>query len=117
MSFLFPRTISVSRQPPESGFGALPPSGMHPNTETVVLSDLPASIQQSSTAGKPEANVPADRNSASAWRIFIPLYSAPTPDLIKTNDIIVDDLGSRYQVIAPYWNSLGFNLLAERLEA
>jgi hypothetical protein len=88
---------------------------MQPSQETSIATGLPASIQLAKERGKPEANLPAD-GGKTLWKVFIPL-SAAALGLIESRDIIKDDLGTRYQVIGPYWNSLGHNLLCERLEA
>lgn len=115
MSFIYPRTISVGRQPITTGGGVQPYSGMQPPQEVPVATGLPASIQLNRERGKTEANLPAD-GTKTLWRVFIPRSSA-TNGLIESRDIVTDDLGVRYQVLGPYWNSLGYNLLCERLEA
>jgi hypothetical protein len=115
MSFLYPRTVAITRQSPVTGGGAQPYSGMQPTQETSVASGLVASIQLSKERGKNEANLPADAGK-TLWKVFIPL-SAAALGLIQVRDIVTDDLGARYQVVGPYWNSLGHNLLVERLEA
>ncbi|MBN3757222.1 hypothetical protein G3N95_30070 [Paraburkholderia sp. Tr-20389] len=115
MSFLYPRTISIGRQTPVTGGGVKSYSGMQPAQETPVAAGLPASIQLDKERGKTEANLPAD-SSKTLWRVFIPLGYAPL-GLIQSRDIVTDDLSARYQVLGMYWNSLGHNLLCERLEA
>jgi hypothetical protein len=115
MSFLYPRTISITR--PNSGLApgyVADYSGVEPSDETDIADGVPASIQLKKTSGRPDANLPADAGK-TLWTVLIPLGYAPL-GLIQTNDIITDDLSQRYQVVAPYWNSLGFALLAERLE-
>lgn len=116
MSFIYPRVISILRPAAQTGFGALPPSGAGLAAETAIASGLPASIQQKSTGARPDAGVPADATNRSFWRVLIPL-GALALGSVQRGDIVVDDLGQRYQVTAPYWNSLGHNLLVERLEA
>ena len=113
--FLYPRTVSIGRQLPVTGGGLQPYSGVQPSQETPVASGLPASIQLARDRGKSEANLPADAGK-TLWKIFIP-KSAAALGLIQSRDIVTDDLGTRYQVVGPYWNSLGHNLLCERLEA
>lgn len=116
MSFVYPRTVSILRQAAQTGFGALPPSGAGLALEQAIATGLPASIQHKSTGARPEAGLPADAANRTLWRVFIPLGGL-TLGAVQRGDIVVDDLGQRYQVTAPYWNSLGHNLLAERLEA
>jgi hypothetical protein len=116
MSFLYPRTIAITRPASDVTPGYTPNySGVTPSNETAVASGLPASIQLKKEKGRPDPNLPADAAAKSFWTILIPMGSAAL-GLILTNDIATDDLGVRYQVLAPYWNSLGYALLVERLE-
>lgn len=115
MSFLYPRTVAITRQAVSTGGGVKGYSGMQPSQESSIAAGLPASIQLAKERGKPEANLPAD-SGKTLWKVLMPL-SAVTLGTIQSRDIITDDLGARYQVIGPYWNSLGYNLLCERLEA
>lgn len=114
MSFLYPRTVSVTRPAAQVGVGTLPYGGMVKVNETAVVAGLPASIQMNKVRGMPEADLPADAGKTH-WRVFIP-GSAAALGVIAVRDVLTDDLGQRYQVIAPYWNSLGHTLLCERLE-
>lgn len=115
MSFLYPRVISVRRPNAQTGTGTLPYGGAQATNETVILSGLPASIQQKGQTST-ETNLPSDpKGGAPRWRIFIPKGSAALGQIVE-RDIIVDDLSKRYQVIAAYWGSLGYNLLTSLLE-
>lgn len=116
MSFIYPRTIAITRPNSDITPGFSPNySGVEPSAETPVASGLPASIQLKKERGKPDAGLPADPAAKSFWTVMIPLGSAAN-GLIATNDIVTDDGNVRYQVLAPYWNSLGYALLVERLE-
>lgn len=116
MSFIYPRTVAITRPASDVAAGYQPNySGLDPSNETPVASDLPASIQIKKERGKPDPDLPGDAAAKSFWTVFIPVGAAPL-GLIQTNDVITDDLGVRYQVTAPYWNSLGHALLVERLE-
>jgi hypothetical protein len=115
MSFLYPRVVGITRptqamSPGINGYG-----GQVPSTETAVASGLPASIQYVKQRGPEEARLPGDSHKTE-WRVFIPL-AAIARGLIETRDIVTDDAGQRYQVIAPYWDSLGYQLTCELLEA
>lgn len=116
MSFLYPRTVTVTRPGVQTGVGAVSYGGLQQSNETPVIASpgVPASIQLAKEHGKPDANLPADAGKSN-WKVFIPVYAAAR-GLIQTRDIITDDLGQRYQVIGPYWNSLGHNCICERLE-
>lgn len=116
MSFIYPRTIAITRPAIDTDVGYSPTySGTEPSTETPVAQDLPASIQMKKERGKPDPGLPADAAAKTFWTVMIPLGAAAL-GLIQTNDIITDDLGNRYQVNGPYWNSLGYALLTELLE-
>ncbi len=115
MSFLYPRTISITRPAAQVGVGAIGYGGQAAATETSVASGLPATIQLKKEGKAPDAHLPGDISKRTLWRIMIPLQSAAL-GLIKDRDIVTDDLGLRYQVMAPYFSSLGYDILAERLE-
>lgn len=117
MSWIYPRTINITRQPTATGGGVQPYGGMNPAAEVPVYTGLAASIQQTSTSAKPDANLPADARSRSIWRVLMPLSAGVTVGSVLRGDIVTDDAGQRYQVWAPYINSLGPNFLVERLEA
>ena len=104
------------RQPPAAGFGAQPYSAEVPSGELTIATGLPASIQFRRDRSKPDAGLPSDANTKSGWNILIPRRAAAL-GTITERDIIVDDLGKRYQVIAAYFNSLGYNLSADLLQA
>lgn len=116
MSFIYPRTIGISRPNSDIAPGYTPNySGVEPSQETPVASGLRASIQLKKERGKPDPGLPADAAAKSFWTVMIPVSDAAN-GLIATNDILTDDANVRYQVLAPYWNSLGYALLVERLE-
>ena len=116
MSWIYPRTVTITRQPVSNGGGYVGYSGMNPGEEQTLYSDLPASIQLAKAGGKPDANLPADADK-TLWKVLMPLSVAISPGSVLRGDIITDETGQRYQVWAPYVNSLGPNLLVERLEA
>ncbi len=112
MSFIYPRIVSITRPPVLSGVGVRPYQGLDPATEVPVASGLAASIQQVKEARQPGAGLPADVIRGTLWNIFI----VQPRTLIRDRDVITDDLGTRYQVTAAYWNSLGYKCLCERLQ-
>jgi hypothetical protein len=60
--------------------------------------------------------LPADTVGKPTWYIFIPLYALPM-GAVRSDDTVVDDAGLRYQVVGPYWDSLGHKLLAQILRS
>jgi hypothetical protein len=111
MSFIYPRTINITRPQVQSGVGAVAYGGLIETQESQIAQDIPASIQLSKQGKSGAVGLPAD-GKTTWWRI---LFHGPL-GLVTDRDIITDDLGIRYQVVAPYWNSLGYSLLTERLE-
>ncbi len=115
MSFIYPRTISVTRSNVPVVNGASAYSGVEASEETTIANGIPCSIQMKVAKGKPPTGLPADAIAETSWRIYIPAYALAL-GAVNTHDIVTDDLGARYQIVANYWNSLGYALLAEKLE-
>lgn len=116
MSFIYPRTIDVHRPNSTPGeAGAVAYQGETAANESVLLQQLGASIQHRSGKGSGNTGLPADAPKKADWYIFIPSCDASLGS-ISENDIIIDDLGKRYQIIAAYWNSLGYRIAAELLQ-
>lgn len=115
MSFLYPRTVSVARPVQAAGVGAAAYGGQIAGTETPVVSGLPASIQIDRQGMRNAVGLPGD-SGLTRWLVFVPL-DALALGVVRERDIVTDDLGNRYQVTAAYWNSLGHQLGAEKLQA
>lgn len=115
MSWIYPRRVAITRPQVELPLGAGPYSAEALTKEIPVAANIPASIQLKGGSRRPDPMLPADTSSKTLWRVFIPA-PALADGTVQTRDILTDDLGQRYQVIGPYWNSLGYNLLVERLE-
>lgn len=114
MSFLFPRIVQITRPNPTTGVGALGYQGLLKTNETILFTDIPASIQgRGSTAQR--AGIPGDAKSTPVWVVIIPLMYCSNGSIIE-RDIITDDLGNRYQVSSAYWNSLGYQAECEKLQ-
>lgn len=114
MSFIYPRIISVVR----------PVVGNDMQYEQLVyepvtdLNNLIASIQFKGITGTYNTSLPADASNETYWAIFVPFFPPNTiiaDGLIQLRDVIIDDLTKRYEVVAPYWNSLGYNLRCKLL--
>lgn len=116
MSTLYPRIISVRRKiitTPTTSQGQIGYQGADPFTEFVVAAGLPCSIQYERVGRESAARLPTDTRR-STWLILIPVYAAGI-GLITEDDIILDDLGKRYQVYAADFQPLGYNLHSELL--
>ena len=116
MSFIYPRLATITR--PVSGGGAVGIrtnySGVVTASETTIATGIKCSIQFKTTGNAPLQSLAADIRARTQWRVFMPTVAL---GVIQDRDIVTDDLGQRYQVNANYWNSLGYNLYCERLEA
>lgn len=111
MSFLYPRMISITRPTHPQGVGAIGYGAQQPREEQPVAEKIAASIQLKGSGKENDNRLPGDAKKTE-WKI---MFRAQR-DLVQTRDVITDDLGIRYQVLAPYWNSLGYNCLCLRLE-
>lgn len=117
MSFIYPRTVSVTRPAAQTGVGAIGYGGTTQASETAVAGaqNVPASIQHEKEGQRPQTGLPQDVAKRTYWKIFIP-FGSVAKGTIKDRDIVTDDESVRYSVAASYWNSLGYALLCERLE-
>lgn len=113
---LYPRTVAITRPNILPGVGAQAYSAITEPNESEIASGLPASIQQKRFRGTPESGIPSAAPDRSQWVVFIPSTFASL-GLTTERDIITDDLGKRYVVIAAYWDSLGYSIECELLEA
>lgn len=112
MSFMYPRTIAITRSAVADAPSLTPGySGLDWTAETPVESGIAASIQLDRQGKENPAGLPSDVK-VTMWRIF---FKRPL-GLLQERDVITDDQGLRYKVIAPYWNSLGYNALCDRLD-
>ncbi|WP_315792240.1 MULTISPECIES: hypothetical protein [unclassified Bradyrhizobium] len=127
MSMLYPRLIAVHRARTVAGandaVGNVGYSGMgqssdpaNPIGEDVLFTKIPANIQAEQTGRKKDSALPSDPVFAPTWAIYVPKRKLKLGD-VRDRDIIVDDLGYRYQVGQDYWNLLGYKLVCIRLEA
>ncbi|HCA27555.1 MAG TPA: hypothetical protein DEP05_07965 [Betaproteobacteria bacterium] len=112
MSFVYPRTIAVTRPNGPGGVGAVSYGALLPSAESAVASAVAASIQQIKAKRKLAQTLPGDAANAPQWRIFFNLPNGA----VAERDVIVDDQGARYQIAAAYWTALGYQCLCERLE-
>lgn len=125
MSFIYPRTITVYRQTGSpagvAGLGAQP--YQEPQTvgsgsvwaTTPIAKGVVCSIQEYRSGERPVENLPGSTLVTPTNKIFVPLRGLAR-GVMKVRDYILDDLGVKYEVINPYWNSLGYRLYCVFLE-
>ena len=113
MSFLYPRVISISRQIVDETLGAQPYSGLRANNETVIASGIAAHIQIDKGSLAPTPKLPGD----AAYESFFKIIFKAARGLVKTGDIITDDLGERYQVNSADWGPMVTTCRSQILQA
>lgn len=118
MSFLFPRTVTITRPAHQTaGAGAGGYGGQDRDKETTVATGKPASIQTKGT-GRGRANptdLPGD-SSPFRWVILIPNSAAIPEGAVLDGDFVTDDKGRRFRVSANYFHSMGWTLQCEIME-
>jgi hypothetical protein len=105
-----PRTLTLARQAPVAGVGAVTYSGVI--APTVLASAWPASILFTGGGGA-AAGLPGDVPEA-AWRI---LWPKSFPLTVEASDILTDDLGRRFEVTAAELTDLGWRLSGNEVHA
>lgn len=113
---VYPRTVAITRPNVNDTPGVRGYSGVTKANESPIASGLPASIQFLARLSKPLGGTPSDASDRGGFRILIP-STAAAEGLITERDIATDDLGKRYQVFVAWWDTLGYNLQCELLEA
>ena len=116
MSFLYPRLATFLRPSGQQGVGALPYGGQTVFNEQPVAGadNIRCSIQER-REGTQGSLTPGDGYKPT-WYVFVP-RAALANGTLQERDVMVDDLGKRFQVIAAYWDSLGYRLTIVSLEA
>ncbi|MDR6511466.1 hypothetical protein J2792_002338 [Novosphingobium capsulatum] len=113
-SFLYPRTVAFHRPAGQTKGGRIGYGGQTQANETVVATGIPASIQERKEGIRKPTGLPSDGRQPEWW-VFISRPKLANGTL-KVGDVMIDDLGNRYQVLAPYWDSLGYRLTCALLE-
>lgn len=123
-SWIYSRTISIRRSNALIAVGssnvstlASSYSGLTVAAETTIYSGLPASIQWQTEAYRPTTNLPGDTTRSGGWNIYLPKSVNIVAGAINENDIVVDDVGRRYQVYEAYPHNLGWKLRCRFLKA
>lgn len=116
MSIAYPRAVTIWRLPARTGVGAQPYAG-HIRAQEIQQHDqaFPAGIQMRRGGSRPDPDLPDDAAQKTFWRITIPRQFI-AQGAIRTRDIVIDDLGERYQCAGVAWSMLGYELHAERLD-
>jgi hypothetical protein len=120
ISLLYPHRVAIRRNlgQPVAGLSAY--DGAQASAETVIASGVICNIQIDRTGRPPDAQLPADPIGAPTHKIFFPgaLLGgiAAANGFVHINDILVDDLGQRFQVIVTEWQPLALQVRAQLME-
>lgn len=106
------RTISVYRPQQQSGVGALGYGGDTAATETAIMTAWPASVLQGTKGEKGGVNLPGDTRDPW-WAILLPAWSGV---VLRSADIITDDLSRRYVISSAELTDLGWRLTAIQVQ-
>ena len=114
MSFFYEYTIDLYRQSTAAPAGAGAYSG-DPSGLGLIASGLEGSVQNYRVGKSTPANLPGDAG-APDYNIVMPFTSVPTLGMIMERDVLVDNLGRRFQVFSTEWTFLGFSARCLLLE-
>lgn len=115
MSFMYPRTITLVRPARQSGGGKQSYGGKTQAGEAIIAEGVPCNFDLRREGQKDTTGLPGD-GTRPTYDCRIPL-KALAKGMVKDRDIIIDDEGLRYQVVGPFWASLGYALRVELLAA
>jgi len=113
-SFIYPRTVAFHRPADQGGAGRIGYGGQIIGDETPIASGIPASIQERKDGPANPLHLPTDAQKPNYY-VFIPRRKLAN-GTVQSRDVMIDDLGNRYQVVAPYWDSMGYRLSVVSLE-
>lgn len=116
MSFFYEYTVLLYRYRTDTPAGEGGYSGSGQSSDlNLIASGLQASVQKYRVGRSTPANLPGDAG-APAYNVVMPFSSVPTLGMIMERDILVDQLGRRFQVFAVEWSVLGFSAQCLLLE-
>lgn len=106
------RTINVYRPQQQAGVGALGYGGDTMATETALMTAWPASVLQGSKGERGGVNLPGDTRDPW-WQILLPAWPGV---VLRSADIITDDLNRRYVISSAELTDLGWRLTAMQVQ-
>lgn len=104
------RTVSFSRAAAPTATGVNSYGGVTVATATALLSDWPASVLGASGGGLPDADLPSD-STVPYWTVLLPAIPGV---VLRTADLMVDDLGRNAVIAAVELSDLGWRLTAKQ---
>lgn len=106
------RTISMRRPQRQTGNGRLGYNGDTAANETILMSGWPASVLQGTKGEKSETNLPGDTRSPW-WTVLLPAWPGV---VLRSADIITDDLERRYVISSAELTDLGWRITAAQAQ-
>jgi hypothetical protein len=122
---VYDRAVTIRRLKTEAGPGpgtigeggySGPEQGTGAAGEVVILGNSEASIQQKQAGRTSGGLLPTDIAFRPLWAIYIPAWAPVAKGYIRDRDIVTDDEGYRYGVMAARWDVFGYRLSCVRLE-
>ncbi len=114
MSFVYPRLVSFRRPGAQTGIGKVAYGGETAASETPVASNVRCSIQAQREGPHNSVGLPGDA-LRPMYYVYIP-RDALDAGVVQERDVMLDERGGRYQVVTPYWDSMGHRLSVQSLE-
>lgn len=106
------RVASFYRQQQQTGVGALPYGGTTLANETLLAAGWPCSILQGAKGEKSAVNLPGDIRNP--W--FSVLVPAMAGVVLRTTDLIMDDLSRRYEISSAELTDLGWRCTVAQVQ-
>lgn len=106
------RTLNVLRPYQVSGVGATGYGGDTAAGETPLMTGWPASVLQGTKGEKNEVNLPGDVRNPW-WIVLLPAF---TGVMLRTADIITDELSRRYVISSAELTDLGWRCTAQQAQ-
>ncbi|MEB0133578.1 hypothetical protein, partial [Pseudomonas sp. CCI2.4] len=106
------RTVSVLRVGMDSGVGLGGYGGDTPATEAPLMTGWPASVLQGTKGEANPANLPGDIRTPW-WAILMPAWPGI---VLRTSDIILDELGRKYVISSAELTDMGWRMTAMQVQ-
>ncbi|MDE2516975.1 MAG: hypothetical protein KGL12_13185 [Rhodospirillales bacterium] len=104
------RTVSFNRAVAPTATGVNAYGGVTAATTTPLLTCWPANVLGASGGGRPEADLPGD-STVPYWTVLLPALPGV---VLRTADLMVDDLGRNAVVAAVELSDLGWRLTVKQ---
>jgi len=107
------RVVNVLRPQGLTGVGAVGYGGNTDAAETALVTQYPASVLQGTKGDKSPTGLPGDTR-VPWWIVLLP--PIPGTPILRTGDIITDDLARRYAISSAELTDLGWRIVAMQQE-